>query len=65
MTQGLVARPLTREAGFQYLASLCGIYSGESDTGTGFSRKTSVSTYYLLFHQCSVPIILSSISDAI
>ena len=33
---GVSNRPLTREDGFQYLASLCAICSGESDTGTGF-----------------------------
>ena len=45
--------PLTTKAQVQSQASLCGICSGQSCTGTGFPTNTLV-FLSVSFHQCSI-----------
>jgi hypothetical protein len=42
MAQAVSRRPLTAEARIRSLVSPCGVYGGQSGTGTGFSPSTSV-----------------------
>jgi hypothetical protein len=42
MAQAVSHRPLTAEARVRSRFSLCGIYGGQSGTGTGFSPSSSV-----------------------
>ena len=42
MAQTVSCQPLTAEAWVPFRASPCGIYGGQSGTGTGFSPRTSV-----------------------
>jgi hypothetical protein len=43
MAHVVIRRPFTAEARIQYQASRCGIYDGQSGTGTGFSSRTLIS----------------------
>jgi len=65
MTQGLVAGLSPGKLDFSIWVVCVGFLVGKVTLPQFFCRKTSVSSCYLLLHQCSVPIILSSISNAI
>jgi hypothetical protein len=42
MAQAVSRRPLTEEARDRVQVNLCGIYGGQSGTGTGFSQSSSI-----------------------
>ena len=54
MAQAVSRRPLTAEAQFRSRVGPCGIYGGQSDTGTGFSPSTSV--FPCQFHSTGAPL---------
>jgi hypothetical protein len=54
MAQAVSRRPLTAEARVLSRVSPCGIYGGQSGTGTGFSPSTSV--FPCQFHSTGVPL---------
>jgi hypothetical protein len=54
MAQAVSRRPLTAEARVRSRVSLCGIYGGQSGTGTGFSWNTSV--FPCQFHSTGAPL---------
>jgi hypothetical protein len=54
MAQEDSPRPLTAEARIRSRVSPCGIYGGQSVTGTGFSPSTSVSPCQ--FHSTGAPL---------
>jgi hypothetical protein len=55
MAQAVSRRPLTAEARVRSRVSPCGIYGGQSDTGTGFSPSISGSPYQ--FHATSASLL--------
>jgi hypothetical protein len=55
MAQAVSRRPLIAEAWVRSPVSPCGIYGGQSGTGTGFSLSTSVFTYQ--FHSTCAPLL--------
>jgi hypothetical protein len=54
MAQAVSYRALTTEARVRSWVSPCGICSGQSGTGTGFSPSTSVFPLSVSFHRCSI-----------
>jgi hypothetical protein len=54
MVQAVSRRPLTAEARVRSRVCPCGIYGGQSGTGTGFSPSTSVSPCQ--FHSTGAPL---------
>jgi hypothetical protein len=55
MAQSVIRRPPTAEAQVRSWVSPCGIWGGQSGTGTGFSPSTSVFPYQ--FHSTGVPLL--------
>jgi hypothetical protein len=55
MAQAVSRRPLTAEAWVQSRVIPCGIYSGQSGNGTGFS--TSASAFPCHFHTTGAPLL--------
>jgi hypothetical protein len=58
MLQAIRRRRLTAEDRFQSQASPCGIYGGQSDTGTDFLPRTSVFFLLMSFFRCSMLIFI-------
>jgi hypothetical protein len=54
MAQAVTRRPLTAEARVRSRVSPCGICSGQSGIGTGFSPSTSV--FPCQFHSTGAPL---------
>jgi hypothetical protein len=54
MAQAVSRRPFTEEAWVRCRVSPCGIYGGQSDTGTGFSPEYFGFSLSILFHRCSI-----------
>jgi len=54
MLQAIRLWLFTAEDRFRSLASLYGIYGGQSDTGSGYSPRTSVFFLLMSFFRCSV-----------
>jgi hypothetical protein len=55
MAQAVSRRPLTADVRVQFLVSSCGIFGGQSGTGTGFSPSTSV--FRRQFHTTGAPLL--------
>jgi hypothetical protein len=55
MAQVVSRRPPTAEARVQSRVSLCGIFGGQSGTGTGFSPSSSV--FPCPFHSTGAPLL--------
>jgi hypothetical protein len=53
MAQVVSRRPLTEEARFRTRVNPCGIYGGQSGTGTGFSPSSSVLSVNISFRRRS------------
>jgi hypothetical protein len=54
MAQAVSRRPLTAEARVRSRVRLCGIYGGQSVTGTGFSPEYFCFPLSISFHRCSI-----------
>jgi hypothetical protein len=54
MAQAVSRRPLTANARVRSRVSACGIWGGQSGTGTGFSPSTSV--FHCQFHSIGAPL---------
>jgi hypothetical protein len=55
VAQAVSRRPPTAEARVRYRVSPCGIFGGQSGTGTGFSPSASVFPYQ--FHSTGAPLL--------
>ena len=59
MLQAIRRRRFTAEDRFRSQVSPCGIYGGQSNTGSGFSPRTLVFSLLMSFFLCSILIFIA------
>ena len=65
MAHVVISRPFTAEARVRTHVNPCGIYGGQSGSGTGFFPEYFGLALSASFHQCSILIFHRSITEAI